>query len=229
MKLHVNNVSYNPFVNHLSCAISQGITYIVGKNGSGKSTFLKLCATAIEPSAGTIIYSTKNPHSNEWIEMAVEDVRKTIGFLPQQFTGYPELSIEKYIRYMATHKGIPYVYVKDITKQWLEKTGLYPIRRKRLGSLSGGQLKKIGLIQALINQPRICILDEPFEHLDLTERLFFEHEIQKLAQSSIILMSTHLMNQDGDGHILHLENGQIVQHDRCTEIVYKAILKRLEE
>ena len=161
--------------------------------------------------------------------MTIEDMRKSIGYLPQEFTGFPELSIERYIRYMATHKGIPTSHVKEVVQIWLKKTNLYSIRKKRLRTLSGGQLKKVGLIQAFINQPKICLLDEPFEHLELTERRFFENEIQKLAFKSIVLLSTHFIHQPHDGQILLLEKGSIQLFAPCVDETYNQVLERLEK
>lgn len=229
MKLMMKGVSYNQLVSNLSCTISTGITYIVGKNGSGKSTFLKLCATAIEPSEGSMEYIQMVPGAGTQKVMTIEDVRKSIGYLPQEFTGFPELSIERYIRYMATHKGIPTSHVKEVVQIWLKKTNLYSIRKKRLRTLSGGQLKKVGLIQAFINQPKICLLDEPFEHLELTERRFFENEIQKLSFTSMVLLSTHLIDQPNDGKILLLEKGKIQLFAPYTEDLYDQVFERLEK
>lgn len=216
MRLALNNLTYDikgeRILDKLSCTITTGITYIIGKNGSGKSTILKLCATALQPTEGTIEY-TKLVENQQTIlrrkRLTIEEIRRTIGYMPQEFTGYGELSIERYLQYMATHKGIPRRHVKKIVHKWLEETNLYPIRRKPLFTLSGGQLKKVGLIQALINQPNICILDEPFEGLDQMERYYFERVLRRCAFYSIILISTNIVEEMHEGDVLYLDRGKI--------------------
>ncbi|WP_368654325.1 ATP-binding cassette domain-containing protein [Ornithinibacillus sp. 4-3] len=216
MRLALNNVTYDitgeRILDQLSCRINTGITYIIGKNGSGKSTLLKLCATALQPTEGTIEYTELVENQQTILQrkrLTIEDIRRTIGYMPQEFTGYGELSIERYLRYMAAHKGIPRQYVKKIVREWLEKTNLYTIRRKALFTLSGGQLKKVGLIQALINQPSICILDEPFEGLDQMERYYFDRVLRRSAFHSIILISTNIVEEMQEGDVLYLDRGKI--------------------
>lgn len=216
MRLALNNVTYDikgeRVLDQLSCTITTGITYIIGKNGSGKSTLLKLCATALQPTEGTIKYTKLVDNQQTVLQrkrLTTEEIRRMIGYMPDDFTGYGELSIERYLRYMATHKGVPRGYVKKIVDKWLEETNLYPIRRKALFTLSGGQLKKVGLIQALINQPQICILDEPFEGLDQMERYYFDRFLRRCASHSIILISTNIVEEMQQGDVLYLDRGMI--------------------
>ncbi len=232
MRLTLNNVTYDikgeRVLDQLSCSITTGITYIIGKNGSGKSTLLKICATALQPTEGTIGY-TELVENQQTIQkrkrLTTEQIRRTIGYMPQEFTGYGELSIERYLRYMATHKGVPRWHVKKIVHKWLEKTNLYPIRRKGLFTLSGGQLKKVGLIQALINQPRICILDEPFEGLDQMERYYFDRVLRRNAFHSIILISTNIVEEMKEGDVLCLDRGKIQLFTNLDEESYQQVRK----
>src|SRR5690625_1731737 len=230
MRLALKNVTYDLkgeyVLEQLSCTITTGITYIVGKNGSGKSTLLKICATALQPTEGTIEYTELVENQQTILQrkrLAIEDIRRTIGYMPQEFTGYGELSIERYLRYMAAHKGIPRQHVKKIVHKWLEGANLYPIRRKALFNLSGGQLKKVGLIQALINQPRICILDEPFEGLDQMERYYFDRVLHRYAFHSIILISTNIVEEMQNGDVLYLDSGKIRLFTKLEEESYQQV------
>lgn len=235
MRLALNNVTYDIkgkyVLEQLSCIITEGITYIIGKNGSGKSTLLKMCATVLQPTEGTIEYTTLVENQQTVFQrkrLTTEEVRRTIGYMPQEFTGYGELSIERYLRYMAAHKGIPRQHVKKIVHKWLEEAKLYPIRRKALFTLSGGQLKKVGLIQALINQPRICILDEPFEGLDQMERYYFERALRRCALQSIILISTNIVEEMREGDVLYLDRGKIRLFTNLEEGSYQQVKKWIE-
>ncbi|GGP10767.1 ATP-binding cassette domain-containing protein [Oceanobacillus neutriphilus] len=235
MRLALNNVTYEikgqRILDQLSCEITTGITYIIGKNGSGKSTLLKMCATALQPTAGTIEY-TKLVENQQTVfqrkSLTTEEIRRTIGYMPQEFTGYAELSIERYLQYMATHKGIPRRHVKNIVHKWLEETNLYPIRRKALFTLSGGQLKKVGLIQALINQPQICILDEPFEALDQMERYYFDRFLRRYAFHSIILISTNIVEEMQEGDVLYLDRGWVRLFTGLEEESYQQVKEWIE-
>lgn len=199
----------------ISCSFKDGVTYVIGKNGVGKSELLKIVSTAIIPDKGTITYTklirdkkigTYRKH------LSTDEVRKVVGFMPQNFTGYSEMTIERYLTYMAFHKGIPHKLVKSLLNEWLKDANLVEFKRRKLRNLSGGQRQKVGLIQALINQPRICILDEPFEGLDTHEKLFFKRLIQRLSFHTIIIISTHLLEeieQSKDVSILYMEEGEL--------------------
>ena len=228
MRIMVNDVVYRKgnaeLLHGVTCAFQTGITYLVGKNGAGKSTLLKLAATAISPSEGRIHY-TQLIHDEKTgmyrRQLSVEEVRKKVGFMPQRFTGYPDMSVERYLRYIAFHKGIPHKLVKACVNDWLRDADVMALKRRKLKTLSGGQLQKVGLIQALINQPRICILDEPYESLDAQEKLFFKRVIRRLSFHSVIIISTHLVEdieRADDVHILFIEEGQLLSYAEVQEL-----------
>lgn len=244
-RISVNEVEYSlgkekSSVNLGSCFFTSGITYVVGLNGSGKSTLLKLISTAIKPKKGVIAY-TRMIHDNHQgtFRKQLEDVevRRVIGYLPQDFKGLSSMTIQRYLKYIAYHKGIPYLLVKPRVNDWLKNTNLYSIRNKKLGSLSGGQLQKVGLIQAIINDPRICILDEPFVGLDNEEKLFFLRKIERLSFNSIVLISTHLLEEidqtQSENSLLYVEEGKISLHagmdiiDKILERMTKNSFKRM--
>lgn len=219
MRIKLDAVAYSTketkILNPITCSFTKGITYIVGKNGAGKSSLLKLLATAIQPQQGEISVTTLVRDENMGIyrkQLTTEEIRKIVGFLPQHFTGHSDMTVEKYVMYLAFHKGIPAKIVKKTVARWLQESGLSQVRRKKLRNLSGGQLQKVGLIQALINYPRICILDEPFDGLDIGERIYFGRILERLSYHSIIIVSTHLLDEiqpSGEDQLLYLSEGKM--------------------
>lgn len=228
MRISLNNIVFTKedteVLKEVTCSFKSGLTYIVGKNGAGKSTLLKVIATAIMPDEGSIMYTKLIRDQKMGLyreQLSIEEIRRVIGFMPQHFTGYPGMTVERYLKYMAFHKGIPHQLVKSFISEWLKGAGLTEIKRKKLRNLSGGQRQKVGLIQALINQPRICILDEPFEGLDTKEKLFFKRIIQRLSYHSMIIMSTHLLEeieQTADASVLYMTEGEISFYGGADEL-----------
>lgn len=231
MRISLYEVEYEKnneqIIRGISWTFTPGITYVVGKNGAGKSSLLHLLSTAKEPTKGKIEYTSLTESSLYPQKWSIEEVRMKIGFLPQHFTGYQEMTVQRYLKYMALHKGIPSAMVQTTMNQWLEKTNLDSIKRKKLKFLSGGQLKKVGLIQAMINQPRICILDEPFEGLDLSERLLFGRMLQRLSFHSIVIVSTHLIEELLDGDLLFLVDGRPLFFGEVAEAKATRVLNDL--
>ncbi|WP_342429260.1 ATP-binding cassette domain-containing protein [Neobacillus sp. FSL H8-0543] len=220
----------------ISCSFKEGVTYVIGNNGAGKSELLKIVSTAIIPDKGTITYTklirdkkvgTYRKH------LSTDEVRKIVGFMPQHFTGYSEMTIERYLTYMAFHKGIPHKLVKPLLNEWLSDANLVELKRRKLRTLSGGERQKVGLIQALINQPRICILDEPFEGLDTHEKQFFNRVIQRLSFHSVIIISTHLVEEIERSvgvSILYMEEGKLSYIDSVDELSeLKSFLSNVEK
>ncbi|MCR2823839.1 ATP-binding cassette domain-containing protein [Lederbergia panacisoli] len=222
MRIALNNVEYaienTKVLNDISCSLSKGITYVVGNNGAGKSTLLKLLTTAIQPDDGEINYSllVRDERVGTYRrKLSIEEIRKIIGFLPQHFTGHLDMTVENYVTYIAFHKGIPRKLVKKMVAHWLKESNLTQVKRKKLRHLSGGQRQKVGFVQALINLPRICILDEPFEGLDIGERLSFRRILERLSYHSIIIISTHLVDEiqlAGDDRLIYLSEGKIAYY-----------------
>lgn len=235
LRIALNNVEYTKdcvkLIDGITCTFTTGITYVVGRNGAGKSSLLKLVATAVNPAKGNVSYTKlirEDPAGMYRKQLSLEEVRTMIGFMPQHFTGHSDMTIERYLTYMAFHKGIPHSLVTSTLEKWLKESGLYELKRRKLRTLSGGQLQKVGLIQALMNQPRICILDEPFEGLDNQEKSFYKRTIHRLSFHSIIIISTHLlqeMEQSENDSLMYLEDGKLCFYGGVDET--DQVLERL--
>jgi len=237
MRIALNDVEYSTEdttrLNRITCSFTKGITYVVGKNGAGKSTLLKLLTTSIQPGHGEINYSllVRDEQIGTYRrKLDIEEIRKIIGFLPQHFTGHIDMTVERYVKYIAYHKGIPRELVKKTVEHWLKESNLTQIKRRKIRHLSGGQRQKVGLIQALINLPRICILDEPFEGLDIEEQLYFQRVLRRLSYHSIIIISTHLVDkiqQSSEDKLLHLCEGKIAYFGEMEAL--EAVTQGLQE
>ena len=153
-------------IHHADLEIPKGIFGLLGENGAGKTTLMRVLATVLSPTSGTvtldgIFYSEGN----------FEKIRKKIGYLPQEIDLYPSLTVQKCLEHMGSLSGIPRHACKERISDYLEKTGLSDHRRKKMRQLSGGMKRRVGLIQALLNEPEFLIVDEPTTGLDPEERI----------------------------------------------------------
>ncbi|GIP38487.1 hypothetical protein J31TS4_17670 [Paenibacillus sp. J31TS4] len=175
----------------LSYTFRPGMTYVLGDNGSGKSTLLKLLTTVVPPCEGTIGYYAESATGRSArTKLSIRDARSRIGYLPQRFAGYPELTTDEYLLHQALQKGFGPREARRLLPVWLEASGLEAVKRVRLGRLSDGQRQRVGLLQAMLAAP-VCLLDEPFEGLDVLEGMALRHLAVKLARSRTVVVSTH--------------------------------------
>jgi len=157
---------------------------LLGPNGAGKSTLLKMIATVSKPTEGTIILNRNN------ILKDANYMRKQLGFLPQDFGVYPNLNAYEFLEYIAALKGIGGTGMKQKIKQLLEGLNLLEAAKKPIGSYSGGMKQRVGIAQALLNDPKIVIFDEPTVGLDPEERVRFRNLISDLSQNCIVILSS---------------------------------------
>ncbi len=196
-------------VDHLNLELTPGIWGLLGPNGAGKTTLLRLLCDLLKPDTGEVLLDGEN------IRTMGEDYRDLLGYLPQKVGYYPWFTAEKYLRYLAVLKGIPSEQIPGRVEQLLHQVGLYDERRKRLAAYSGGMLQRIGIAQALLNDPRILILDEPTAGLDPQERIRFRTMIAALAQDRLVILSTHIVSdvEHLASQVILLRAGQIVAQD----------------
>ncbi len=175
-------------VNHANLEIPKGIFGLLGENGAGKTTLMRVLTTVLTPDSGTVtldgmLYSEGN----------YEKLRKKIGYLPQEIDLYPSLTVQECLEYMGDLSGISKERCKKRIGYYLEKTGLWEHRRKRMKQLSGGMKRRAGLIQALLNEPEFLIVDEPTTGLDPEERIRIRNLLVDFSEGRTVLFSTHVV------------------------------------
>ncbi len=192
MELTLKNLtkSYGSFiaVSELNYTMRNGVYGLLGVNGAGKTTLMRMICTLMKPTQGCITCDGR-----DIFEMGGE-YRRLIGYLPQEFGYYPDLSAREYLMYIAAIKGLRTAVAKERTEKLLEKVGLGNTGEKRLKSFSGGMIRRIGIAQAVLNDPKILVLDEPTAGLDPKERIRFRNLISELAPNCMVLISTHIVS-----------------------------------
>ena len=173
---------------HINHRFSPGITGLLGPNGAGKSTLMSLISTLATPTSGSIHYN-----GQELLEKP-ETIRNALGFLPQSFGVFPNLSGEEFLNYIGLIKGLSTKYLKEAIPYYLDIFNLNPVANKRIDSYSGGMRQRIGIIQALLGDPEIILLDEPTVGLDPEERINFRNLLNEIAENRIILLSSHIVS-----------------------------------
>lgn len=192
MELSLQNItkkySDKVAVNDVSLSIEKGITGLLGANGAGKTTLMRMIADIIKPDAGSITYDGVP------ITVLDSEYRNIFGYLPQEFGFYPEFTVIDYLDYMAALKGLAKTDGKRKIDSLLEQMTLTDVRRKKIRKLSGGMRRRVGIAQALLNDPEILILDEPTAGLDPGERIKFRQLLSEFSQDRIVLISTHIVS-----------------------------------
>lgn len=175
-------------VNHISYTMKNGVYGLLGANGAGKTTLMRMMCTLVRPSDGIITLDGKDIWELDC------SYRKMLGYLPQEFGYYPDFSAEDYLLYIASIKGIKTSLAKKRSLELLHKVGLENVRNKKIKKYSGGMKRRLGIAQAILNDPRILILDEPTAGLDPNERIRFRNLISELAENRLVLLSTHIVS-----------------------------------
>lgn len=193
MELRIANLSktYSNGVQALknvTLDIPVGMFGLLGPNGAGKSSLMRTIATLQEPDEGSITLGDLNVLTDK------DEVRKILGYLPQEFGVYPRIGAEVLLDHLAVLKGITNRGErKELVKALLEKTNLYPHRKKNLGGYSGGMKQRFGIAQALLAQPKLIIVDEPTAGLDPAERNRFLNLLSEIGENTVVILSTHIV------------------------------------
>jgi ABC-type multidrug transport system ATPase subunit len=222
MQLEIQNVSkrYNKNnygLKDFSITIEKGILGLLGPNGAGKSTLLKMIATVSKPTEGIILLNKNN------IVKDANYMRKQLGFLPQDFGVYPNLNAYEFLEYMSAMKGVGGENLKLRITQLLEGLNLIEAAKKPIGSYSGGMKQRIGIAQALLNNPKIIIFDEPTVGLDPEERVRFRNLISDLANNCIVILSSHIVSDIDTiaDEVAIIKNGSLITKGNPENIVKK--------
>ena len=218
MKLTITDLTkkfgHKTAVNHVDLELTPGIIGLLGPNGAGKTTMIRLLCDLIQPDSGAVLLDGEN------IRFMGEDYRDILGYLPQKVGYYPWFTAEKYLMYIAALKGLSTEEAAAKTEDLLGEVGLYSERKKRLGAFSGGMLQRVGIAQALLNDPKILILDEPTAGLDPQERIRFRTMIAGLARDRLVILSTHIVSdvEHIATQVVMLRSGKVVAHDTIGHI-----------
>lgn len=175
-------------VDDVSLDLTPGVWGLLGANGAGKTTLMRMIAGIMKPTGGVVRYDG----------IAIENLgaayRDRFGYLPQEFGFYPEFTVEDYLEYVAVLKGLGKRQMRRRIAELLEQVSLGEVRRKKIIKLSGGMKRRVGIAQALLNEPEVLILDEPTSGLDPGERIRFRNLLSEFARDRIVLISTHIVS-----------------------------------
>lgn len=174
-------------VDGVSLCLTPGIWGLLGANGAGKTTLMRMIIGILKPSGGQVRYDAIP------IKELGERYRNILGYLPQEFGFYPEFTVLDYLTYMAALKGLTPKETKARIGQLLATLTLEDVQKKKIAKLSGGMKRRVGIAQALLNDPEVLILDEPTSGLDPGERVRFRNLLSEFAHDRIVLISTHIV------------------------------------
>ena len=196
--------------------VPSGVYGLIGRNGAGKTTLLRILASVMAPTSGDVLWCGKSISEN------ISSYRKELGYLPQSTKLMPQLNIVEFLEYMAILKGITdKVESKREVERCIDIAGLGNERKKLLAKYSGGMLRRAGIAQALLGDPKIIIVDEPTTGLDPEERLHFLNLISSIGTDKIILLSTHIIHDIENicQNVCIIEKGNIMYSGKTTDMV----------
>ena len=207
-----------PAVNNLSYTMDTGVYGLLGVNGAGKTTLMRMLCTLLTPTSGTITWDGQDIFS------LGSAYRNLLGYLPQDFGYYPDFSVQDYLLYIASIKGLRPATARQRMQSLLEQVGLTQVRRQKMKKLSGGMKRRAGIAQAMLNDPKILILDEPTAGLDPKERIRFRNLISELAENRLVLLSTHIVSDVEyiADQILLMKDGSLVHHGTSQQLLAAA-------
>ena len=195
--------------------LHKGTYGLLGENGAGKSTLMRMMATVDFPTKGEIRYGGKNIFSMD------EEYRSLIGYMPQNYNVYPSFTARDFLEYMGVLKGIPKEKLKRRIEEVLEFVNLSDVAGKKVKTFSGGMKRRIGIAQAIIDEPEILILDEPTAGLDPTERIRFSNIISDMGKDKIILLSTHIVSdiEAIASELVVMKKGEVLETGNVDNLV----------
>lgn len=206
-------------INHADLEISNGMFGLLGENGAGKTTLMRVLTTVLKPTGGRVTL-------NEMLyrEENYEKIQKRIGYLPQEIDLYPNLTVQECLEYMGALAGVPRQECRERMQYYLTKTSLLEHRKKKMKQLSGGMKRRVGLAQALLNEPEFLIVDEPTTGLDPEERIRIRNLLVDFSENRTVLFSTHVVEDLAAtcNRLAVMKKGQFLYQGRMTDLLQKA-------
>ena len=191
-------------VDGVSLRLTEGINGLLGANGAGKTTLMRMLCGVLKPTTGSVAL--------DGVDVSCEDYRAVLGYLPQDFGYYPDFTGLDFLLYLAALKGLSRPHAKRKAAELLELVGLTDVGKKKIKTYSGGMRQRLGIAQALLNDPRLLIVDEPTAGLDPRERVRFRSLLTDLGRDTIVLLSTHIVSdvEHIADHMLMMSEGHII-------------------
>lgn len=205
-------------VERFDYTMTKGVYGLLGANGAGKTTLMRMICTVLKPTGGDVFYNGKS------IGDMGAKYCDLLGYLPQDFGYYPDFSAKEFMLYMATLKGIQGRIAKKRVNELLRLVGLSEMSDQKIRAFSGGMKRRLGIAQAVLNDPKILVLDEPTAGLDPRERIRFRNLISDLSQDKIVILSTHIVSDVEyiADEILMMKKGRLILSGSPAELTQNA-------
>lgn len=199
-------------VDRINLKLNCGIYGLLGENGAGKTTFIRMLCGILKPTNGTVTF--------DGMDVSSEEYRAILGYLPQEFGYYPDFTGMDFLLYMSSLKGLTKTTAKRKAIKLFELVNLSDCAKKKIKTYSGGMKQRLGIAQALLNDPKVIILNEPTAGLDPKERVRFRNLIKELGKDSIILLSTHIVSdiENIADDVIMMKDGQIIFEGATSDI-----------
>jgi ABC-2 type transport system ATP-binding protein len=204
----------------VTLATGPGVFGLLGPNGAGKTSLLRMLATVIPPTSGRLRLLGRDPGAYG----PRKEIRRRLGYLPQNLGYYPGFTVVEFVEYFALLKDMPAGRVPGAVAAAVEQVGLGDKARAKLRTLSGGMLRRVGIAQAIVNQPELVLLDEPTAGLDPEQRVAFRALLRELGQRATVIVSTHLVEDVGAAcsQVALMDQGRLVFHGTPGELTARA-------
>ena len=205
-------------VDCVSAVLKPGVYGLLGENGAGKTTLMRMICSILEATSGEVLYDGRN------VTDMGADYRNLLGYLPQDFGYYPDYTAMEFLRYMSVLKGIPRKKALRRSEELMEVTGLTDVSSKKIKTFSGGMKQRLGIAQALLNHPKVLILDEPTAGLDPKERVRFRNLLADYAGDKIVLLSTHIVSdiEAIADYVFIMKKGSFATQGTVTDLIEQA-------
>ncbi|RZV12599.1 ABC-type multidrug transport system ATPase subunit [Natrinema hispanicum] len=218
-------------IRDITLEMDEGIHGLLGPNGAGKSTLMQILTTVMKPTTGSVSWNGTD------IVESPDAVRPVLGYLPQDFGIYPDLTLEEFLEYMAALRGLDAETASARIDELTKLTNLVDVRTRKLKTFSGGMRQRVGIAQALLNDPELLIVDEPTVGLDPEERVRLRSALSNTATDRVVVLSTHIVPdvESTANKIAILDDGRLLTHtsvealiDNVAEMVYEFVVPRAE-